>query len=76
MNAKRHARKPRKKRQWQPEHWLMLWEIIWNRLPWTIWAFAVLLLAVACLIHALAVGNSPSSAMSEWFSITRWFLPR
>jgi hypothetical protein len=76
MKAKHHAAKNSKKPQWQPEHWLMLWDIIWKRLPWLVWAFAWLLLAAACLVHSVVSGDSPSTAMHEWFSLTRWFLPR
>jgi len=79
MNAKRHAPKPTKKptaNAWEPEHWLMLWEIIWKRLPWIIWSLAGLMLAAACLIHSAVSGDSPSSAFREWLSLSHWFLPR
>jgi hypothetical protein len=76
MNAKHPACKPPKKPQWQPENWLMLGEIIWRRLHWTIWSLSGLMLAVACLIHSAASGDSPSSVFREWLSLSRWFLAR
>jgi hypothetical protein len=76
MKPKCHALKKTPKPQWQPEHWLMLWESFWQRLPWLVWAFAGLLLAAACLVHSVVSGDSPTAAMREWLSLTPWFLPR
>jgi hypothetical protein len=56
MNAKRRASQTSKKPQWQPEHWLMLWESFWKRLPIVI---LVTLLGIADLIRAKA-GEPPS----------------
>ncbi|MBL9181965.1 MAG: hypothetical protein JNN17_07480 [Verrucomicrobiaceae bacterium] len=70
MSAKRHAPQNPKKPNWQPEHWLMLWEIIWKRLPIVI---LVTLLGTAELIRAKS-GEHPSwnsikEMLSEVFSI-------
>ena len=56
MNAKRCAPKSPQKPNWQPEHWLMLWESFWKRLPIVI---LVSLWGIAELIRAMA-GEKPS----------------
>ncbi|MBE7495857.1 MAG: hypothetical protein HS117_13005 [Verrucomicrobiaceae bacterium] len=51
MSAKRRAPQNPKKPIWQPEHWLMLWEIVWKRLPivilFSLWGIADLIRAMA-----------------------------
>lgn len=56
MSAKRRAPNPNPKPQWQPEHWLMFWEILLKRLHLIILA---VLLGTAYLIRSAVV--EPSS---------------
>jgi hypothetical protein len=65
MNAKRPACKSPKKPQWQPEHWLMLWEIVWKRLHLVILAT---LLGVACLIRPAVAETSSWDSIKELLS--------
>ncbi|MBE2285007.1 MAG: hypothetical protein IAE77_16215 [Prosthecobacter sp.] len=53
---KRRAQTKPKKPIWQPEHWLMWWQIFLSRLPWIIIALAM-------------AGNS--YGIRDWFSIFR-----
>jgi hypothetical protein len=64
MSAKLPSKRSQKKYtpQWQPEHWLMLWESFWKRLPIVI-LFS--LVGVADLIRALAGEDSSWHSIKE-----------
>ena len=65
MNAKRRAQYHPKKPIWQPEHWLILWESFWKRLPIVIF-FS--LLGVAEVIRAIDGETLSWRPIKELFS--------
>lgn len=62
MKPKTHAFKKTPKPEWQPEHWLMFWEILLKRLHHIILA---VLLGAACLIRSANAESSSWDSFKE-----------